>query len=242
MECDVVDICNLKCKYCSHLTSWYETNHYSFEEYKRDVIALSNVLRCEEFSLLGGEPLILGDKLIDYVDVLRVCGISKKIRIITNGILMERNAEVLKKFDSIWVSLYPSKHKEFIEKWINEHRHEYPDINVMQVNDFGEFFTKEVLSDEQAESSWKSCGVNDICNTIYKGTYYRCVAAAKFHRFLDNMNIFNVHHDGCNLHQENLEFKLKEYINSDRRLSTCSHCLGGSKRISWNEEGKFYEF
>jgi organic radical activating enzyme len=240
MECDIVDICNLKCKYCSHLASEYKTNIYSFEEYKNDIVTLSKVLRCEVFCLLGGEPLILGNKLSDYVDVLKESGITKHVRIFTNGILMEKCAEVLYKFDSICVSLYPNKHKEDILKWIKEHRNEYIKIEVNLKSYFSKFFTENILEENRAKMSWETCKAKIECNTVYKGKYYRCIQSPKFHYKLDKMNICNIHHDGCDLYQDNLEIELKKYIDNNTQLSTCSYCLSGLDRFLWEETGYFH--
>jgi hypothetical protein len=54
------------------------------------------------------------------------------------------------------------------------------------------------------------------------------------------MNICNIHHDGCDLYQDNLEIELKKYIDNNTQLSTCSYCLSGLDRFLWEETGYFH--
>lgn len=236
IECDVVDVCNLSCKNCGHIAPMYCRNYYTLEEFRSDFIALSKVFRCKTVSLMGGEPLLLGEKLIDYIDVLKKCGVCSEIKLVTNGILMEKFPDVVKAFDCVWVSLYEHRYKENIKKWFEKNRNEYSHVYLNLKLEFADSFSLSELSPERSDLSWKKCDAKTNCNAVYKGFYYRCSPAAKFHKALDAFDIKNTWPMRCNLHEENLEKRLDFYINSPEKLTTCSHCFGHLEFHPWKEE------
>lgn len=233
LECDVVDACNLSCKDCSHISPMFAKNSYSFQEFEADINQLSQVLKVKSFTILGGEPLMLGEKLIDYVETLRNSGISEYINLVTNGLLLHRYPNVLSIFDTVRVSVYPHKQKQNILDWIQQS--ELTNIKYELINTFGEVFTKSKLTEQRSQLSWDECWVKQHCNTIYKGHYYRCFGSAKFHLVLDKLGIDNITHYGCKIDQTNLENRLQQYIDNKQKLSTCSFCLNHLDQVPWEE-------
>lgn len=235
IDCDIVDVCNLSCKNCSRVSPRFGKNLYSFEEFSRDITALGKVFRCNFVYVCGGEPLLLGEKLANYVEVIRDSSVCKKIGIVTNGLLLHKNSEVLKKFDAVRVSLYPHRHKERIKEWFAEYRKNYPDLTTYENNQFHEVFSTEPHSESETQMRWERCKAKHLCNNLYRGRYYRCFGAARFHIVLDSFNIANDHHAGCKIHEDNLEERLASYIDSSEKLSTCRYCLGHEIYHPWEE-------
>lgn len=234
-----MDVCNLSCKSCGHASPFYKKNFYTFDEFERDVQELAKVFHCENFVILGGEPLILGEKLRDYVRVLRESGICDKIKIITNGILAPRNTEVLKLFDIVVVSLYDHEHRPTIERWAEENKagfHERGiEFYVDHKTQFAEVFTPERLTEERAELSWVKCGAKVWCNQLYRGNFFLCGPIAKFHRVLDEKGI-KVEQRGCSIHEPDLEVRLNNYLETKEKLPMCFHCLGHLDWHPWQQE------
>ena len=94
-----------------------------------------------------------------------------------------------------------------------------------EINEFGEFYTPNLLSDEETQRSWNGCFSKTNCNSIYKGKYYRCIGCAKYPH----------PSEGIDLYAPDLEARLKAYIENDKPLLTCSHCYGGRKKHAWTE-------
>lgn len=239
LECDVVDVCNLSCKSCGHASPYYNKNYYTFEEFERDVRELSKVFHCEYFVFMGGEPLVLGEKIRDYVRVLRKYGLCDKLKIHTNGILAPRYTEVLKLFDIVYVSLYKHQHVPTIEAWAERHKADFETLGIefylAYKTMFAEVFTTERLTEERAEESWVKCGAKTWCNQLYKGHFYLCGPIAKFHRVLTEKGI-TVEQRGCSLYQPDLEERLTSYLQTKEKLPMCYHCLGHLDWHMWKEE------
>lgn len=223
LEADVVDVCNMRCVDCSHMAPNFKQSTYSFEEFEKDIETLSKVLRVFQFTIIGGEPLLLGANLSQYVRVIRKTNLAEYVRLITNGTLLHRWPTVINEFDTIAVSIYPSEKSKKVEEWVAENP--TPKIVMWKVNEFGEFYTPELLSDAEAQASWDQCFPKTHCHSIYKGKYYRCIGAAKYPH----------PSEGVDLYAPELEPRLKAYIENTQRLPSCSHCYGGRKKHVWTE-------
>jgi len=241
IECDVVDVCNLRCKNCGHFADIYKKNTYSFEEFKQDLIILSKSLHIEEFYLMGGEPFLLGDKLIDYVNFIRDTKICDKLGINTNGILLKKYQHLINLFDLIVVSVYEHKHKQDILDWIENNKHQYSNTKfILRItNEFIKVFDESnpKLSDEDAYKSWKNCDCKFACNFLYKGKYYKCAQSIKIFHLLNHLNIkheVSLDNNQVNLLDSDLEEKLKTFINNDFMLNACNYCrIGLREKEKW---------
>ena len=54
-------------------------------------------------NIAGGEPLLLGDKLLNVIDELRLAGL--KVSIITNGYLLKKQIQVVDRLDMLGLSI-----------------------------------------------------------------------------------------------------------------------------------------
>jgi len=92
--------CNMKCRYC-----FLECNKDQRELDLKEWLAIINVLTdrgCKSICLMGGEPLLFPgvEELVDRIKERRaICDIT------TNGLLVEQNLKILKKCDTVMLSL-----------------------------------------------------------------------------------------------------------------------------------------
>ena len=98
IETVVTDHCNLKCANCNQASPHLAESFLDPDELKADLASLSQVMRAEEFRLFGGEPL-QHPQVDRIVEVIRDSGISRRITLITNGLLLHRAS------DHLWRSI-----------------------------------------------------------------------------------------------------------------------------------------
>lgn len=82
---EVTDQCNLRCKHCYNESSCHKTNRMCIDTFR---IVVDSLVECgiTTVQLIGGEPLILGDELIEMMDYLKEKNLS--IEVFTNGTLL----------------------------------------------------------------------------------------------------------------------------------------------------------
>ena len=99
---EVTDRCNLHCKHCYGNFTGKES--LDLKKFK----IITERLRekgVEIINITGGEPLLLGDRLLDYTVILREEGV-REIRLLTNGILIEKMKDsFFNAWDRIQVSI-----------------------------------------------------------------------------------------------------------------------------------------
>src|SRR5262245_60044112 len=107
VEVNVTAHCNLACYGCDHASPVHPEEYLSVEEFAKDLAALAPVYHVFEFLLTGGEPL-LHPRLLDVIDTIRASGVTEKITLMTNGVLLHKAPEQLwSKIDKVGVSIYP---------------------------------------------------------------------------------------------------------------------------------------
>jgi sulfatase maturation enzyme AslB (radical SAM superfamily) len=118
----LTDHCNLNCKGCEHFSPIAEKKFLDIKKYEQDCIRLNTLTggSIDDISLLGGEPL-LHPQIIDFMVLTRKYFPSGMIRIITNGLLLEKQPDIFweacKKNDiTIFISIYPVKINYFYIK------------------------------------------------------------------------------------------------------------------------------
>jgi len=87
---DITTECNLRCKYCSVSDLYFAEKKCRLSSEMIDIIFRRIInSKTNYISILGGEPLTLGDKLIDYILLAKEKDIS--VGIVTNATMMNRN-------------------------------------------------------------------------------------------------------------------------------------------------------
>lgn len=123
--------CNLKCIGC---TSYCDYPHHGFpiwKDVREDMISWSQILDVENIGLLGGEPL-LNAELYDWIDGTRSIFKDTFILLVTNGLLLDKWPDILKKMidispSKIMVTLHLNNEKilNMLEKQIGDCGHRF---------------------------------------------------------------------------------------------------------------------
>jgi molybdenum cofactor biosynthesis enzyme MoaA len=222
MEADVTHHCNLSCKQCAHLSPHFGESFYDLDQFEKDVAALSNYVTVSKFYLLGGEPL-LNPNLGRYVEILRKYDFVENIGLVTNGLLLPKtDRDILRSFDTIDVSIYPSINTKQILDFLFENSDWLPPVRQRHTNEFNEIFVEEPRPQVEVESMFKSCYSASMCNLMHAGKYYLCVMSAKY-------RYFNQHatDDGVSLHEPNSYEMIAELISRKDRgmpINSCRVC------------------
>jgi cyclic pyranopterin phosphate synthase len=95
LRLSLTDKCNLRCHYCMPLDQTFmDEKRYVTPFEIKEIISQLVGLGLEELRLTGGEPL-MRKSFAEIVEVLSPLGL-KKIALTTNGILLDKNFEILK--------------------------------------------------------------------------------------------------------------------------------------------------
>jgi hypothetical protein len=91
VDINVVDHCNLNCKYCANFCALADEHYLDVESYTKDIEQLARIStgQVKTIRLLGGEPL-LHPKLVEVIDITRGAFPQAEIDLVTNGILLPK--------------------------------------------------------------------------------------------------------------------------------------------------------
>lgn len=250
IEIDLVEHCNLKCKYCSHFSNIAEKSFYDVKKYEEDMEILANTMtggKLSKLQLLGGEPL-LHPQINKLIEISRKNLPDTDLDIITNGILLDEMEpefwETLVENDVvICPTLYPininwdsilSKAKKYGVRIMNDGR-DYV-IEKEQTLSPIEYFYKGAFDlNGQQSTSRPKCSFNAVYS--YKdGKLYRCFIASNIEHFNKKFN-------------KNLEITENDYIDcskinnihelfkeTDKWISNypfCRYCPTDFKLVKW---------
>jgi cyclic pyranopterin phosphate synthase len=126
LRISVTDRCNMRCRYCMPEQDYVwlpRASILSFEEIDR-LVGIFAGLGVDKVRLTGGEPL-LRHNLEQLVRMLRQHSEIRDIALTTNGILLAREAEALRRagLDRVTISL-DTLHPERMEDFARSSRHE----------------------------------------------------------------------------------------------------------------------
>ncbi len=114
LEMYITNNCNFRCKNCSAFSPLVKDEIiYDINIFKRDVKRCKEIFPyIEKYRIIGGEPLLLGDGLIQYIKLVRDIYPKTKIEIATNGSLVKKISENLIKIINdmdilLYISVYP---------------------------------------------------------------------------------------------------------------------------------------
>jgi MoaA/NifB/PqqE/SkfB family radical SAM enzyme len=122
--------CNLNCRYCFvDVNTIYETD-LTLKEWKDVVLGLYR-RGCVSISLMGGEPLMFKelDALVDYIKSLGL-----NVDLTTNGIGLTKRLDIVRKINSVMVSLDGPKSVHEINRGKNSFMHAMNAIDALKEN------------------------------------------------------------------------------------------------------------
>jgi hypothetical protein len=234
VEYPVVEHCNLSCAHCDHASPLLPAQCADVDQYRRDLTSLARVLEAEEFSLIGGEPLLHPD-LLSLLRIARQSRIAQGITLVTNGTLLHTApAEMWTLIDKVRISVYPRAAVRFSQEELSQlcARH-----GVKLVWRDVDSFRQTLLNTKIEEAAvvqriYERCFIAHVwrCYTIYKGRFYKCAPAPFMSARLHLKGVtFDNHDDGVAIEgNADLCGALEAYLSSEQPLKACSYCLGTS--------------
>ena len=235
LKCEVnpVEHCNLSCASCSHLSPAQKKFVVDPGDLERDLTLLSRHYHARWVRFVGGEPL-LHPALPELIDAVRGSGVSDKVSLVTNGVLLPRLAcAVWSRVDRIDVSQYPGAELSEEERAACEQRARQHGVRIYfdRTTTFRiSFSVPGALSPDLTEGIYRSCGiVHDMrCHTVARGYFYKCPQSYFLPRTLTDAEIgwdrVRISRDPA------FGAELREFLARDEPLEACRHCLGTSGR------------
>jgi uncharacterized Fe-S cluster-containing radical SAM superfamily protein len=101
--------CNIACAHCDTRSDTIRDGEYdpTIDAIKESIVLANKAFDIENWSVLGGEPLLYKDTVKEIVEFLRTIEPNKTIFISTNGLLLEKNID--------WVVDLINKYKVWIQ-------------------------------------------------------------------------------------------------------------------------------
>jgi organic radical activating enzyme len=232
-EINVAEHCNLSCRGCSHLSPVLPKHFVSSTEILADLSILARHYRADEVRLVGGEPLLHPD-LPGVVASVRASGITERVCVVTNGLLLASMDESFwEAVDKIEVSLYPGRSPSVEQqaRYEDRARAHRIDLVATRVDHFRQSYT-ELPNNDRAltQRVFRSCKiVHDWrCHTVANGMFFRCPQSYFLPKLLTGHfaipNVDSLRIDATN----DFGDRLLAFLNATEPLASCSQCLGTS--------------
>ena len=225
IEINAVRHCNLSCKGCSHSSPISKYKIYEPRILEKDLINISKFLRAEFTRVVGGEPL-LHPNFIEILKTIKSSGISDKICVVTNGLLLDKiTDDMLEYIDKIEISIYPlsisvlEKIKNnainLSDKGVKVRLLEYTDFreSITQVSSFNNELIQLIYNTCQIAHNWR-------CITIDNNRIYRCPQS-----MINDEKTAN-YEDSLDINSINCLNDLLMFLENNNYLNSCSNCLG----------------
>lgn len=234
VEYNLTEHCNYGCDQCSHLSPYMAKRESSLDSFKRDLAALSEVIRFYRFRFVGGEPLLNRD-LLAHITAVRASGIAEEIQICTNGALLDRTPEeVFAAIDTLTISWYPDPHcdQAKIDRAIEICRRVGTKVGVLKIDKFRRMQVARPIEDKSlVKDIYDTCEIAHTwyCQTFYEGRFYLCSRPLFTGPYLSKIGVEAPDFrelDGIPLHEPRLKERLTQALRSKEPLAACRYCLG----------------
>lgn len=229
-ELNVVDHCNLTCVDCNHASPFTPKRFADPEQVFRDFSILSKVFRPKNVKLLGGEPL-LHPNFLGILEAVRASGISDRLLLVTNGLLLPRQSEAFwEAISELEISVYPdSRVDEQLLAYCREKASEYSvHLNIFHFDEFRRTFSIPGSQDPGlVERIYRSCKITKVwgCHVIQEGYFFKCPQSAYIPQML-GLKGDELLADGIKIDDyPGFMDDLYHYIMSRNPLRSCRHCL-----------------
>lgn len=229
-EVQLVEHCNLNCKYCAHFCPVANESFLDINEYEKDCKRLSELFDKEAnfIRLMGGEPLL-------HPDIASFCDITRKyfpngiIDIDTNGIL------ILTMKEDFWEALHRNN--------INLTLTKYPlDIDIQKIKDKCEekkvkfrFFSETAITNfnhlpldlegrQQPEKNFYNCYLANSCHTLKYGKMYTCSTVPHIQHFIEyfNCDLHLCDNDGIDIYKAKNKEEILNFL--AKPIPFCRYC------------------
>lgn len=238
-ELHVVEHCNLRCTACCNMSPYLAEKTLSVAEVERMCRTMAQHLEVDVFKIMGGEPL-LHPQIADVIRAIRGTGISRTIRLFTNGLLLHTMTDDFwQALDELTISNYASAPVKPALLEVVKARARAHDVvlNVKPVAEFSEVMRGEREGDDaEVRRVYDSCWLRHRCLVVRNERFYMCTRAAYAGEY--HADIMHGAHaadreaalagDGVRLDTPDLGAALLEYLNRSEALVSCRFCHGGA--------------
>jgi organic radical activating enzyme len=232
-QAEIVSHCNLSCQDCNHLSPIASKRFVVPEAIHRDFSILAKVYRPRFVILTGGEPLLHPD-ICAVIEAVRSSGISQRIRILTNGLLLPRMGDQFwESIDDLEISIYPNSKLDdtMLQTYTDKAKDFGVLLEVFQFDTFRRTFSRQGTSDKAlVKRIYRSCKIAHTwgCHYLDEGFFYKCPQAAFIPRMLE-LPEAERRRDGIQLRDDPaLLDELYAYLTSPEPLLGCKNCLATS--------------
>ena len=246
LEINVVEHCNLACRSCSHLSPVVRPALVDNEQLERDLHILAKHYHVGQVRLLGGEPLLHRD-LRSVIDIVRASGVTDRISITTNGVLLDRAPDtVWEAVDDIWISEYPGF--EFDEDtrsaFVSKARTFGVRLRLRSYDSFRESYSELGTDDDPlVQKIFDRCIVVHVgrCHAVAGGYFFKCAPSYFISKVLHPDE--SVPPDGLEIADgDDFGSRLLAFLTSRTPLPACRNCLGTSGREIPHQQVRRSEF
>jgi organic radical activating enzyme len=241
LEYNISHQCNLKCHLCDHLSPYFSNKDIEFDQkislpsFCEDLHFLARYLHCDEFLILGGEPL-LNPQACSFLAAVKESGIASRTVLVTNGFLLAgQDEQLFRAVDKISITLYPSVPLK--QALLTQIEAKCAQSGVeLEINRKPKFMVGILGSKNEApdlvNQIFSTCSVawKNRCFVLHDGYLFRCSRAPFAGYRLAARNIVPEdfsRKDGLKI-EETAEFpaRMRAYFESALPLQSCSYCLG----------------
>ncbi|MEJ2038869.1 MAG: 4Fe-4S cluster-binding domain-containing protein, partial [Desulfosarcinaceae bacterium] len=181
MSCEInaVDHCNITCLDCNHASPPLKAHFADPDRVYHDLSTLSKVYRADWLKIVGGEPLLHPD-LPSLVDAVRRSGISKKILLVTNGLLLKQMPEaVWEAIDQLELSIYPETGLDEAKQMQIQEQARSHGVHLLRstYSNFRRTFSITGTDDSNlVRRIYRTCKLANLwgCQSIHEGHLYKC--------------------------------------------------------------------
>jgi cyclic pyranopterin phosphate synthase len=234
-EVNVVDHCNLTCRDCNHGSPGVAERFIDPAQLYTDLSQLGRHYEPRTIKLIGGEPLLHPD-LLEVARAVRMSRISRRLLLITNGLLLPRAPDELwDSINALEVSIYPNPGMpEDVIQWIRDKARKHGvEIEFLRFTQFRvQFSTRENQDENLTRRVFSTCRMANLwhCDSVHDGYFYRCPQSVYIPQLTGREND-TFEHDRVRI-EDSRRFRqqLAAFRQSPEPLSACRYCLGTAGR------------
>lgn len=221
IEYEIVDHCNLRCQNCTKFSYLKEKKNLSLAKIKEDFTKINNRFQLDEFTILGGEPL-LHPQIIGIMLTAKKIFTNTQLKIISNGTtFLKKSPLFYNVLASTKILIEISKYDLNLDYNKMKALSRSIGINFRFIDKpvFTEFVNIEGTSNP--ENSFKACRDSFFCPNYRDEKLYTCGFAYSSKFLSDNNHISKKALDnGVSIYASNTE--LLSYLN--KPVATCLYC------------------
>ncbi|WP_084011010.1 radical SAM protein [Pseudofrankia sp. DC12] len=228
LEVHVVDQCNLDCVACSHESPFMPRRLENPEALGPSLSKLWQYYRAPIIKLLGGEPL-LHPNLDEIIKEVRAAT-DARIRIVTNGALLNRRHRMLRGIDEIHISAYAGIDIPSDDELQQIAASIRASITIQSFEYFRWHRSPTAHSRQTMNRVFNACQLfhNWQCHTVRNGWFFPCPPAATWGDSEDGINL---------LEPGDISGALHRLLDRSTPLETCVDCLGSVGKLLPHQRG-----